>query len=271
MDPRQTIPRGLPPVLHDELSMLFSDYFVRSIRNDAIYLEMNRVNWDNFQVRAAERLPLLPPHITPQRLFNTEFAVATRNILLHWEDGDKGALISQFLSGLYATSLFGEVYERLYARGVFGGQLSDFQAIFRRVWFGEYTWDQMNPDNSPRTCGFQHVYIGEMRNNIVKGLHHWVRYYILEKSGRLVTQAVLKKHPELHIASLEFSVDNCVKPYGTIFFGIPIHFEIMIFFCAFLIGSSRDIHFLIDGSQTTIVCYDVATRSDRLATAFFKY
>ncbi|KAF6772218.1 hypothetical protein AHF37_08883 [Paragonimus kellicotti] len=265
----QSIPRGLPLPLLDELSILFSDYFARLIKTDEIYLELNRVNWSRSYT--PESFPLLPPHLTADRVFQSNLQQSTQNILMQWEEGgNREQLIDQFLVQLFRSRLFGDVFERLSGRGALSLNCSEFEQAFRRVWFGQYSWNRMSSD-APNTCGFQHVYIGEHRKGDVKGLHHWARYYILEKNGRLVLQSVLKKHPSLQLASLSFTVDNIMKRYGTIFFGLPIDFEILIFFCAFLIGGSRDVNFMIDGERTTVVCYDVATRADVLATAYFKY
>ncbi|KAA3680482.1 poly(U)-specific endoribonuclease [Paragonimus westermani] len=265
----KSIPRGLPLPLLDELSILFSDYFVRHIKTSEIYLELNRVNWSRSHNH--EQLPLLPPHLTAERVFHSDSQQSTQTILMQWEEArNREQLIDQFLAQLFQARLFGEVFERISDRGVLTLNRSEFERAFRQVWFGQYSWNQMSRD-APNTCGFQHVYIGEHRKGDVKGLHHWARYYILEKTARLALQAVLKKHHTLQLASLRFTVDNIMKRYGTIFFGIPIEFEILIFFCAFLVGGSRDVNFMIDGERTTVVCYDVATRADVLATAYFKY
>ncbi|VDP71812.1 unnamed protein product [Echinostoma caproni] len=262
------IPRGLPLPVLDELSMLFSHQFAQSVKTDKVYVQLTHVPW--LRNSDSTPLPLLPPQLTPETVFRSEMDLATKEILLHWSETHQGERIDNFLMHLFQTSNFRSVYEILNARSVYPYNLSEFEICFRQVWFGLYSWDQMSP-GSDITCGFQHVYIGEKRRNTVKGLHNWMRYYILEKSAKLVLNRVHKKHPVLPLASLRFIYDEAVKPYGTIFFGLPIQFEIMIFFCAFLIGGSREVNFLIDGQKTTVISYDVATRTDALATAFFKY
>ncbi|TPP61153.1 Poly(U)-specific endoribonuclease-A [Fasciola gigantica] len=265
--PRQ-IPRGIPPSVLDELSMLFSHQFAKSVKPDEIYVELTRIPW--FRASDGTPLPLIPPRLTPGRVFRTEMDMVTKDILLNWDRNERERLISNFLDHLFRTSNFREVYEILHAREVYPDSLEEFGHCFRQVWFGLFSWDQMSPGVN-RTCGFQHVYIGEKRANKVKGLHNWMRYYILEKSARLVLSRVHKKHPNLQIASIRFTYDEAVKPYGTIFFGLPIQFEIMLFFCAFIIGGSREVNFLIDGQRTAVISYDVATQNNMLATAFFKY
>ncbi|KAA0188221.1 Poly(U)-specific endoribonuclease-A [Fasciolopsis buskii] len=248
--------------------MLFSHQFVQTIKSDEVYCELNHVPW--LRVTNGPPLPLLPPQLTPERVFRTTIDMAAKDLLLNWEQAERERRISYFLDQLYQTSNFHAVYEILHSRDLYPDNLEEFEACFRQVWFGLFSWDQMIPSER-RTCGFQHVYIGEKRAGKIKGLHNWMRYYILEKSARLILDKVHKKHPTLHLVSLRFTNDYAVKPYGTIFFGLPIQFEIMIFFCAFLLGGSREVNFLIDGQRTTVVSYDVATQSDVLATAFFKY
>lgn len=262
------IPRGLPPSLVDELSMLFSKYFIRFIKNDDCYLELNRVNWQRSLTDV--RTPLIPPHITPEHVFRSEVQKASRPLLLHWEQGANTESINQFLETLYNTELFRRIHEILVARNVCDHDLLEFQEAFRRVWFGRYSWNQVSSDMY-FTCGFSHVFIGENHGNQVKGLHHWVRFYVLERSARLVLHEVLRKHPALHISSMRFSVDAVFKQYGTIFFGAPIDFEMLLFFCVFLVGRSRLVKFYIDGNPVTVTSHDVATQDNALATAYFKY
>ncbi|CAH8846133.1 unnamed protein product [Trichobilharzia szidati] len=272
-----SIPRNLPLSILEELSMLFSDYFVQNIKVDDRYQLLNQIQWSRYLTASKDELmhyPLFPTFITPDRVFSESHDI-WKDILLQWENAlstTRQELISQLLEQLYASPLFHSVYERLQSYDIFSENIETFRRYFRQIWFGQYTWDQMTPTSStPRTCGFQHVYIGEKHGSKIKGLHYWKRYYILEKTGRLLLEKIHKIHPHLHISSLRFQVDNAVKPYGTIFFGLPMDFEMLIFFCAFLVGVNREVSFFIDGSQTTVVCYDVATQSDALATAFFKY
>lgn len=262
------IPRGLPPCLIDELSMLFSEYFTRFIKHDDCYLELNRVNWQRYT--ADVQLPLIPPAITPEHVFRSEVQKASRPLILHWEQGINVEQINQFLESLYSTELFRRIYDILVARNVCDHTLSEFQEAFRQVWFGEYSWNQVTANNYA-TCGFSHVFIGEKHRDEVKGLHHWVRFYVLERNGRLALHEVIRKHPSFHISSMRFSVDAAIKQYGTIFFGAPIDFEILLFFCVFLVGRSRVVTFYIDGNPVMVTSHDVATQNNALATAYFKY
>ncbi|TGZ63099.1 hypothetical protein CRM22_007086 [Opisthorchis felineus] len=268
MSSRISIPRGIPPPLSDELSMLFSDYFDRFVRNDPVYLGLNCVTWN--PPFLGERLSLLPPELTPELVLRSPLDKVSCRIMTCWNVSERTARVDEFLVKLFSTRLFGQVYETLFARNATQLTRQRFEWAFKQVWFGQYSWDNLS-NRRLQTCGFQHIYIGEKEGSRVKGLHNWVRYYLLEKCARLVLEKVHRKHPGLHLASMRFRWDEAVKPYGTIFFGIPIDFEILLFFCAFLIGSSRDVNFLIDGKLVTVVCYDAASRADTLATAYFRY
>ncbi|GAA30708.2 poly(U)-specific endoribonuclease-A, partial [Clonorchis sinensis] len=246
MSTRISIPRGIPPPLSDELSMLFSDHFEHFVRNDPVYLGLNCVTWKlPFPV---ERLSLLPLELTPELVFRSPLDKVLCRIITCWDASERTTLVDEFLTKLFSTSLFGQVYEILFARNATQLTRPRFELAFKQVWFGQYSWDNMS-NRRLQTCGFQHVYVGGKEENRVKGLHNWMRYYHLEKCARLVLETVHRKHPGLHLASMRFRWDDALKPYGTIFFGIPIHFEILIFFCAFLVGSGRDVNFLIDGKQ----------------------
>ncbi|CAH8535403.1 unnamed protein product [Heterobilharzia americana] len=218
-----SIPRNLPLSILEELSILFSEYFIQHIKPDNRYKLLNQIQWGRYLNTSKDDImpyPLFPTFITPDHIF-TDNHYIWKDILLKWEDSlsiRRKDLITEFLGELYQTSLFHSVFERLQSYDAFTEDIVEFQNYFHQVWFGQYIWDQMSTSAStPHTCGFQHVYIGEKHRSTIKGLHHWKRYYILEKTGRLILKKIHKTHPHIHISSMRFDVDNAVKPYGTIF------------------------------------------------------
>ncbi|KER24036.1 hypothetical protein T265_08207 [Opisthorchis viverrini] len=156
MSTRISIPRGLPPPLPDELSMLFSDYFGRFVKNDPVYLGLNRVTWNlPFPL---ERLSLLPQELTPELVFRSPLDKVLCRIVTCWDANDRTVLVDEFLANLFRTSLFGQVYEALSARNATQLTRPRFESAFKQVWFGQYSWDNMS-NRRLQTCGFQHVYI----------------------------------------------------------------------------------------------------------------
>ncbi|RHY26213.1 hypothetical protein DYB32_007798, partial [Aphanomyces invadans] len=64
--------------------------------------------------------------------------------------------------------------------GKFKGDLRAFKRKMHDIWFGLYRREVAN-DSS----GFEHVFIGEVKDGQVSGFHNWIQMYLEEKAGRL--------------------------------------------------------------------------------------
>ncbi|KNC80689.1 hypothetical protein SARC_06938, partial [Sphaeroforma arctica JP610] len=40
-------------------------------------------------------------------------------------------------------------------------------------------------DTQNDTSGFEHVFVGEVRNGEVMGLHNWIQFFVEEKAGKI--------------------------------------------------------------------------------------
>ena len=56
----------------------------------------------------------------------------------------------------------------------------EFKKQVYKIWFEFYKREEKN-DSS----GFEHVFLGEIKNNQVTGLHNWIQIYLEEKKGNL--------------------------------------------------------------------------------------
>ena len=65
--------------------------------------------------------------------------------------------------------------------GVFTGTEEDWQRHLYDTWFGMYDRARAILGSS----GFEHVFIGEIKNGVVSGFHNWFHWYMLEKAGEL--------------------------------------------------------------------------------------
>jgi hypothetical protein len=65
--------------------------------------------------------------------------------------------------------------------GVFTGTEEDWQRHLYDTWFGMYDRARAILGSS----GFEHVFIGEIKNGAVSGFHNWFHWYMLEQAGEL--------------------------------------------------------------------------------------
>eukprot|EP00937_MAST-01D_sp_MAST-1D-sp2_P003546 g3546.t1 len=53
-----------------------------------------------------------------------------------------------------------------------------FRARLHKIWFQLYSRDTRGD-----SCGFEHVFVGEVRNGEVTGFHNWLQFYLEERKG----------------------------------------------------------------------------------------
>lgn len=58
------------------------------------------------------------------------------------------------------------------------------KTLIEELWFNLYP--RTNASNAVNdSSGFEHVFLGELRNHTVLGLNNWLEYYKEEKSGNI--------------------------------------------------------------------------------------
>ncbi|XP_003376255.1 placental protein 11 [Trichinella spiralis] len=78
------------------------------------------------------------------------------------------------------------------------------------LWFDSYSRKNGPPDSS----AFEHVFMGELENQEVHGLHNWIRLAYLESIGALkysgfVIQRKVKAHQTLHMSvTVDFRIQQ---------------------------------------------------------------
>lgn len=141
------------------------------------------------------------------------------------------------------------------------------QEAIARAWFQtnlrsimEKTW--VRPKNA-----FRHVFIGEKFLSAVSGLHHGGRVFLLHANSNLQVTSVLKGHNVHKIITFSFLWDGICKRLSTVFFGLPVEFEVFLYFICYVQSRTDRFHLLLDQSELTIM---VSGKGDRLCTAYFK-
>jgi hypothetical protein len=70
--------------------------------------------------------------------------------------------------------------ERRYAQGLCEDDEEAFVKMISHAWFGFYRRDE-----GVDSCGFEHVFVGELDDGHVKGLHNWLQTMVEESRGDL--------------------------------------------------------------------------------------
>ncbi len=150
--------------------------------------------------------------------------------------------------------------------------LSEFQDLLYNIWFDLY-----RRETSSDSSGFEHVFVGEIKDDKVSGMHNWIQFYLQEKRGNLDYRGYIKPrgsteasaNSDDHILTLQFDWNGVEKFVGTSFIGVSPEFEMAIYTTCFLLGEEENDVKLETGTDVfdlKIRCYRMA--GDKIGTAF---
>lgn len=177
--------------------------------------------------------------------------------------------------------------------------VSEFQKLLYKIWFELYRREESN-DSS----GFEHgksswisniftsflcdhthscnslcltVFVGEIKDDKVSGMHNWIQFYLEEKAGKIDYKGYIKPrsrrcaqtNEDDHVLTLQFDWHGHSKLVGTSFIGTSPEFEMAIYTLCFLLGKDYNHITLNTGPdifELNIRCYKIAY--DKIGTAF---
>ncbi|XP_015673136.2 LOW QUALITY PROTEIN: poly(U)-specific endoribonuclease, partial [Protobothrops mucrosquamatus] len=85
-----------------------------------------------------------------------------------------------FLQDIMKTEVMKELYKFLHSQNRYDTE-PEFVEDLKKMWFGLYSRGKDVNDND--SSGFEHVFVGEIKQGKVSGFHNWIRFYLLEKQG----------------------------------------------------------------------------------------
>lgn len=156
--------------------------------------------------------------------------------------------------------------------------LEDFQKLLYEIWFDLYQRQRSN-DSS----GFEHVFVGEVKNDKVSGMHNWIQFYLQEQKGAIDYRGYIKPrgrsgagagaaqtNSDDHVLTLQFHWNGVEKLVGSSFVGTSPEFEMAMYTTCFLLGEESNEISLDTGTgdvfDLNIRCY--THDGDKIGTAF---
>eukprot|EP00834_Sanchytrium_tribonematis_P004305 NODE_204_length_12954_cov_1.347880.p4 type:complete len:326 gc:universal NODE_204_length_12954_cov_1.347880:5988-6965(+) len=98
------------------------------------------------------------------------------------------------------------------------------------LWFGLQKRDT-HQDSSP----FEHVFVGEIRNNKVIGMHNWVQAYCEEQKGVFDYQGfVTSPYKSQYVTNVQFTWHGYMKQVSSMFIGTTPEFELAMYTISYL-------------------------------------
>lgn len=151
----------------------------------------------------------------------------------------------------------------------------EFSEFLHKIWFQLYRRETRN-DSS----GFEHVFVGEVKDGDVTGFHNWIQFFLEEQRGALDYRGYIKPRSSGnaqadendHLLSLQFSWKGVEKFVSSSFIGVSPEFEFALYTMCFLVGEEENMVELATGGAENdtfslkIKCYKIAR--DKVGTAF---
>jgi len=153
---------------------------------------------------------------------------------------------SEFIRSIMATPLMQYCHNYLVAVGKAPSDVSAFSRLLSELWFGLYKRETAN-DSS----GFEHVFLGEIKDGAVTGMHNWVHIYLEEKKKNFNYLGFItpKRVPgvsgyhlpeaDQQLITIQFEWKGCLKNVSSSFVGTSPEFEIALYTLCFFVGNDE--------------------------------
>ncbi|VDM61075.1 unnamed protein product [Angiostrongylus costaricensis] len=163
---------------------------------------------------------------------------------------------SNFLNNVLQSKPWKVLYDFLKQKGhPFANTPTIFRYWVEQLWFMHYSRARGRPD----TSGFEHVFMGEEKNNEISGLHSWIRFYMLEKNAteNFDYKGFIIKRGKV-MASVKFTWKGDLKRSGSLLIGTSPEFDLALYTLCFLSRRGRQqCQVEIDGCPLYITSYEL--------------
>lgn len=161
-----------------------------------------------------------------------------------------------FLKAVMDTEIMQVTFEFLTDKGIFKGDYSAFEAKLKILWFKMYERSSGKMSSS----GFEHVFIGEVKNGDVSGFHNWFRWYTEEKAGNMNYLGYWKSADigQNQGSGIEYTYkwDGVLKPYGSMFIGTSPELEMSLYTACLLAFPNEYCHVTLGGTDVWIQTWE---------------
>lgn len=209
-------------------------------------------------------------------LDNYDESVGTPETLSNTERDE----VTNFLSAICETSVMKYCHEYCIknSNNKFNNIPEDpieFQQLLHSIWFDMYHRSRGGREDS---SGFEHVFVGEIKDNEISGFHNWIQYYVEEKKGTIDYRGYIKPkgsnddgelENDDYILTIQFRWNGIEKFVGSSFIGTSPEFEFALYTLCFICGEEDNHLSLNTGNDTyklNIKCYTMD--GNKIGTTF---
>jgi len=142
-------------------------------------------------------------------------------------------------------------WQFLREKGVAANDREEFKEELRYNWFETYSRSGGPLDSS----GFEHVYVGEIRNNRVGGFHSWIQAYLEENKGELEYRSYIRSCPNRSFA-LRHNWLGYYKSYNSLTVGSSPEAEMALYAVCLRLRMGNGCPVRLAGEDMSITTWD---------------
>ncbi|XP_046401731.1 endoribonuclease CG2145-like [Ischnura elegans] len=161
---------------------------------------------------------------------------------------------SSFLDAIFDTPIMAKTHNFLAKKGYVSSDLDTFKEEFYNVWFGMY----QKKASEPNSCGFEHVFVGELKGTEVGGFHNWVRFYLEEQQGTANYLGFIEEKAKGtggYFLKITFKWNQNYKAIGSIFMGASPELEMALYTICFYTKPGGVCRLKLGGNNVSIQTY----------------
>ncbi|KAJ8736209.1 hypothetical protein PYW08_006865 [Mythimna loreyi] len=193
-----------------------------------------------------ERDTLINEHVTPQ------------------ERAEENA----FMDAIMSTTVIRHLMTFLKNKGYVTPDPKQQRDFLKQLWFGLYSRGKGKISSS----GFEHVFVSELKNGDVSGLHNWI-YFSREEAANRINYLGYLKYEELGdkgaVLKLHFNQQGVDKPVNSIFIGTSPELEMALYTLCFVTRADNDCKLKLANKDVSITAYTFRYRSKNLIGSAF--
>lgn len=175
---------------------------------------------------------------------------------------------NDFLDAVMATTVMRQAMSFLQNKGLLTPDPKTHRDLMKTIWFTMYSRGQGRIGSS----GFEHVFLTEVKNDTVIGLHNWVYFYEEEKAGHIDYKGYIKKIDLGNRGSIlkyRFDLNNLQKPVNTLFIGTSPELEMALYTICFQLRPDKDCPITLNGNKINIITHTWRYRGKSLIGSAF--
>ncbi|XP_045445744.1 endoribonuclease CG2145-like [Melitaea cinxia] len=165
-----------------------------------------------------------------------------------------------FLDAIMSTTVIRHLMSFLKDKGYVTPDPKQQRDYLKQMWFGLYSRGKGKISSS----GFEHVFVSELKNLEVLGLHNWI-YFSKEESANRINYLGYLKYVTFNnkgaILKMHMNQQGVDKPINSMFIGTSPELEIALYTLCYVTRVDNDCNLKLDSKDIKIITYNYRYRS----------